>query len=509
MFRKKILLSICLVLILPGLAFSAPTVFPTGTTIYKPEKCYNGWTVLTKVRFMEHRDGMGVPVYSMNGEKVHEWPDVVGFPPVPMPGGKLLCGKTKKPIPQLGSDTIVEVDFDGKVLWSWDDWGTSTRVDPKTGKKVKVKSAQQHHNMVRWPQTASYYSPGADPDPNGDTLFSSYIPPKGTSEEAQTAVVGDQMKVIVGHDGKVKFTWDSTKYISPTLRIAGRQKPDGSGTLGGNSLFWLGPNPHYENGDKRFHPKNIIMNNFNDTIFIIDHKTGDVVWQLGPDYSKYPQLAKFGVFRKEFIGTFGGQVGGMLHHCHMIPVGLPGNGNILVFNNGGNHSLVTEFNPVTMEIVWEYSGLEIGYSEAHSLSHYFFSPAISSAQRLPNGNTLICEGDGGRVFEVTPDHETVWEFISPVYDWPGLGWNQKGTRKMTNMVYRAHRIPYEYIPQLKVPEQHPVSQKNNAEFKIVAAKSTVKYDKAAQNKVSEEALKLLGGATAEDEEAEALPVLKY
>ena len=34
-------------------------------------------------------------------------------------------------------------------------------------------------------------------------------------------------------------------------------------------------------------------------------------------------------------------------------------------------------------------------------------------QRLPNGNTLITEGSDGRVFEVTPDHKIVWEFVSP------------------------------------------------------------------------------------------------
>jgi hypothetical protein len=42
----------------------------------------------------------------------------------------------------------------------------------------------------------------------------------------------------------------------------------------------------------------------------------------------------------------------------------------------------------------------------------FYRPFISSAQRLPNGNTLITEGSGGRIFEVTSDHEIVWEYIS-------------------------------------------------------------------------------------------------
>ena len=37
----------------------------------------------------------------------------------------------------------------------------------------------------------------------------------------------------------------------------------------------------------------------------------------------------------------------------------------------------------------------------------------SGAQRLPNGNTLITESDGGRALEVTPDRRIVWEFFNP------------------------------------------------------------------------------------------------
>ena len=37
-----------------------------------------------------------------------------------------------------------------------------------------------------------------------------------------------------------------------------------------------------------------------------------------------------------------------------------------------------------------------------------------SAQRLPNGNTLIAETDRGHAFEVTKDGEIVWEFYTPV-----------------------------------------------------------------------------------------------
>ena len=77
----------------------------------------------------------------------------------------------------------------------------------------------------------------------------------------------------------------------------------------------------------------------------------------------------------------------------------------------------------------------------------FYSPFISGAQRLPNGNTLICEGSGGRLIEVTADHELVWEYISPYW----------GTQLKLNMVYRAYRYPYEWVPQLPKPEETPIA----------------------------------------------------
>ena len=70
------------------------------------------------------------------------------------------------------------------------------------------------------------------------------------------------------------------------------------------------------------------------------------------------------------------------------------------------------------------------------------SPFISSAQRLPNGNTLITEGSDGRIFEVTADHELVWEYVSPYWG--------NGNLNM-NLVYRAYRAPYDWVPQLPEP----------------------------------------------------------
>ncbi|MDE0770073.1 MAG: hypothetical protein OSB19_16965, partial [Opitutaceae bacterium] len=44
----------------------------------------------------------------------------------------------------------------------------------------------------------------------------------------------------------------------------------------------------------------------------------------------------------------------------------------------------------------------------------FYSSFISGAERLPNGNTLICDGPEGIFFEVTPDKQIVWQYNNPI-----------------------------------------------------------------------------------------------
>lgn len=93
------------------------------------------------------------------------------------------------------------------------------------------------------------------------------------------------------------------------------------------------------------------------------------------------------------------------HDADMLP-----NGNILLFDNWGNYepggsSRVVEFNPRTSKIIWNYAG-----DGARLLA----SPIRSGQERLPNGNTLITESDGGRIIEVTANGEIVWEYVNSV-----------------------------------------------------------------------------------------------
>jgi len=85
------------------------------------------------------------------------------------------------------------------------------------------------------------------------------------------------------------------------------------------------------------------------------------------------------------------------------------NGNILLFDNLGGEtrrgrSRAIELDPVTMATVWKYVGAP---------DRPFETETCGSGQRLPNGNTLLTESDNGRAFEVTPQHEIVWEWVNP------------------------------------------------------------------------------------------------
>ena len=91
---------------------------------------------------------------------------------------------------------------------------------------------------------------------------------------------------------------------------------------------------------------------------------------------------------------------GELSHQHH-PTFLD-SGKVLIFDNGAHrlrgpsYSQVIEVDPETNEISWCYKGDPLVA---------FSSFATSGAERLPNGNTLVCEGVHGRIFEVTPEYE--------------------------------------------------------------------------------------------------------
>ena len=111
------------------------------------------------------------------------------------------------------------------------------------------------------------------------------------------------------------------------------------------------------------------------------------------------------------------------HDAEWIPAGSPGAGNILIFNNGYDRlwSSIEQIVP-PLNKDGSYAKLAGGrWGPDATVWHYeaaprtdFFSAEISGAQRLPNGNTLICAGVVGNLFEITATGQRVWQYVNPV-----------------------------------------------------------------------------------------------
>ena len=468
---KKVVfvLVICSSTVLPETFLASPTVFPTGTTIYKPEKAWNGYTIFPA-------KGIGPVLIDMNGNVVKQWlhPSYASMPKI-LPGGHVMrpIGGSGRIKDHPTANDLVQLDWDGNVVW-------------------KFEKAGQHHDYQREGNPVGYYVPGMDPlTDKGKTLILSKKFLK--NPEITDKLLYEDYLFEVTWDGKIVWEWlwhehfdelgfdeaaKNALYRNPNYEPINTEGEKAAKWLHINSVSYLGPNKWYDAGDERFHPDNVIWDSRQSNILgITDRKTGKIVWRVGPDYDATPALRELG----QVVGP---------HHCHMIPRGLPGAGNILLFDNGGqagygspnpgsdtgmgnarrDYSRVIEFDPVTLEVVWEYTAGKAGYR-----NEKFYSINVSSAQRLPNGNTLITEGAQGRFFEVTPELEIVWEYVNPFFhgvlcrtcnnphDWIETTGE---TEERRNTAYRSYRVPYEWVPQLELPEEKAVIPPPNSKFKI-------------------------------------------
>jgi len=202
-------------------------------------------------------------------------------------------------------------------------------------------------------------------------------------------------------DGRTVWEWRTWEHLDPAKDTITEIQGDRSEWTHGNAIVEL------PNGDLLVSFREI------STIIKIERRTGRIVWKLGA-----PPLS--------------GQ------HA---PTPLP-DGNILIFDNGTHRldesfpfSRVIEVNPLTNGIVWKYQ---------EEIVSNFFSPRISNAQRLPNGNTLINEGWFGRFFEVTAEGAIVWEYVNPYF-----GPASESAKAQNNHVFRVYRYTEDEIARAR------------------------------------------------------------
>jgi sugar lactone lactonase YvrE/formylglycine-generating enzyme required for sulfatase activity len=164
----------------------------------------------------------------------------------------------------------------------------------------------------------------------------------------------------------------------------------------------------------------------NSEFWVIDHQTttAQAASHTGGHCGKGGDLLyRWGNPQQYNLGTSASQMLWQQHDTEWIPAGLPGAGHILIYNNGigRNYSTIDEIVPL-VDAAGNYSwtaGTAYGPSTLYwtykaPTPSDFYSAEISGAQRLPNGNTLICEGVKGNLFEVTPAGEMVWRYLCPV-----------------------------------------------------------------------------------------------
>ena len=321
---------------------------------------------------------------------------------------------------------LEEYDWDGNLVWEY--W-------------LSDDQNLMHHDVA--------------PMPNGHIL-AMVVEHKSMEEAIQAGFNPDMLKdnqlfpdYIVEIEktgpksGKIVWQWhvwdhlvqnfDKTKdNYGNVAATPGKVDPNGSGRRA--KAFWN----HFNSIDYNAELDRIVIScRGNSEIWIIDHgitteeargPKGDLLYRYG-NPSTHKQRGQQTLFQQ--------------HDSQWIPAGLPGAGNILVFNNGlgRGYSSIDELNiskSGSTRLVWRYTDPD---------PQTFFSQEISSAQRLPNGNTLINAGVHGTVFEVTPEGETVWEYVNPVTTHV----LQQGDTvpldhryHAQNALFKVHRYPVDY-----------------------------------------------------------------
>ncbi len=164
----------------------------------------------------------------------------------------------------------------------------------------------------------------------------------------------------------------------------------------------------------------------NSELFVVDHQltSAQAASHAGGRYSKGGDiLYRWGNPQQYNRGTSANQVLFQQHHTHWVETNCPGAGHILIFNNGlgRGYSTINEIAP-PVDAAGNYT-LATGAAYGPTTNYWlyqstpptnFYSTEISGCQRLPNGNTLICEGIKGNLFEVSTAGQTVWRYLCPV-----------------------------------------------------------------------------------------------
>ena len=346
-------------------AAPAVRVGEPGVDRYEPDLAFNGYTIYTPVTAT-----YPIRLIDMSGQTVHQWylpfDDLVGEredglslqPPNNQmtiayarlfPNGDLLAvlGATSHTPWGFG---IVKLDKDSNIIWKF---LKQAHHDVDVGPDGKIYAALHTVETEAWPELTRIRTPFID-----DQVV--VLNPDG--EELQSVSI---LAAVLDSD------------YQSILQFADPNQPKGD-FLHLNSINYLDVDaarafPGAEAGDVLISLRQI------DVLAVLDIAEKKIKWAVR------------GPWRVQ-------------HDPDILP-----NGRMLVFDNrgdlkNGGTSRVLEFDPATLEIVWEYPD---------NTDERLYTSIYGSQQRLPNGNTLISESNNGRLLEVTRDKQVVWEYRIP------------------------------------------------------------------------------------------------
>lgn len=389
------------------------------------------------------------------GQLVKQWTS--NFPPgnavyLLENGNILRAGRTNTTdITFGGQGGVIELfDWDGNLLWQY---------------FYDTPQFRQHHDVFPMPNgnililaatvmsNAEAIQAGRDPSKLTETvLYNERIIEVQPLEFNQANIVWEwniKDHLVQDFDG----TKDNAGNVSESPEKLDINFLNG-GTGGAN---WLHVNSiqYYPNLDQ------IVLSSRNlSEIWIIDHSTttAEAATSTGGTYGKGGDLLyRWGNPQSYRQGTeLDRQLYGQ-HYPYFIEDGLTDAGKIILFNNGNGRtpsfSEVFVLDPPTdAPGVYSYvSNTAYGplnpeyiYTDPVNPEN-FFSNILSSAQRLPNGNTLICEGFNGRIFEIDSNENIVWEYVSPVHNLTGFILTQEDDpTTIPNLTFRAYKYTPDY-----------------------------------------------------------------
>ncbi|WP_241148080.1 aryl-sulfate sulfotransferase [Lacinutrix jangbogonensis] len=419
-------------------------VFSQNTvgTLLNTEDSYNGYTLLSPIRSTE--------TYLINncGEVINQWSSTFlpGASVYLLEDGSLLrTGKVNNSEINLGGlgGKIELFDWNGNIIWEYLHSSTTF---------------SQHHDIY--------------PLPNGNILMlSAEIM---TQQEAIQAgrdplLLSDgklyneqilELEPVGINQANIVWEWNIKDHLIQDLDI----NKDNFGIIENNPQllninFLNGGNPvanwlHINSIQFSETLDQIILSSRKlSEIYIIDHSTTtlEASSSNGGTYNKGGDfLYRWGNLEAYGKGTNANQTLDSQHYPHWIPDSLTDEGKIMIFNNGNSTGIssLEIINPPTSlpgEYIYNttngYGPLTSEWNYTSPIPTDFFSSILSSGQRLPNGNTLICDGDSGYFIEIDNNKDIVWEYVNPD---TADGILSQGETPTTNFVFRALKFPLDY-----------------------------------------------------------------